>query len=290
MTLNIGGKEAVRRFLYEHFMPTVMSATVRKAINLQREFSSYLRRIDVAPLVSDEMAEAWIDNLVDSLEQELGTWDGRGIPRPASFDDEGEGVILTWRHPNYTIRTGRECLGADYFDILRWLRDLGPRDFLAVNVVLLAELGATRVHITEGSGDEGVDLIGVVKSGPFRSTGLLVQAKTSNSRISRNAVLLEYAKYASLPRSSKFREYLGAIDIGTSIDGSCLIYIITANNSFETRAQRLAAKVGVLLRSDIQLANSLKVRYGTLDGVLEMHERMRGHLGRNLEDNVARLL
>ena len=290
LALNIGGKEAVRRFVHEHFMPGVMSLAMRSAINLQREFSAYLRRIGVAPLVSEEMAESWINNLIDSLERELSTWDSRGIPRPASFDGESEGLVLTWQHPNYVARTGRQCLDADYFHILKWLRDLGPRDFLAANVVLLAELGATRVHITEGAGDEGIDLIGVIQTGPFRSTGLLVQAKTSNSRISRDTVLFEYAKYASLPRSKKFHEYLSAIDIGSSVDGSSLIYIISANNCFDTRAQRLAVNLGILLRSDIQLANSLKNRYGTLDSVLKMRERMRGHLGRSLQDNVARLL
>ena len=285
------GKNAVRDFVYDRFMPTVLSVNSPAVLNVENAFATYLRENGWPELVANEMAEKWQPNLVELLHKELSTWEARGLARPACFMDlENDKVVLTWRHKNYKELTGRESLDEHFFGVLDWVRSLDSRHFLIPNLVLLSELGADRVYITEGGGDGGVDLIGVIGKGPLRSTGLFVQAKTSSKRVTRDKVLLEYAKYMSLPRSERFRDYLNALGLGASMDGSSLIYIITANNQFESSAQKIATNLGILLRSDVQLANYVKSRYQSRDKVEEMYSRAKGHLSRDLQSNALRLL
>ena len=291
MATKISGKSAVREFVYDRFMPTVLSLNCPPVLNVESEFAEYLRAVGLAELAASEMAEKWRANLVELLSSELKTWEDRGLVRPASFmDSESSQIVVTWRHLSYKELTGRESLDEAYFQVLDWVRGLDAQSFLIPSLVLLSELGADRAYVTEGAGDAGIDLIGVIDSGPLRSTGLLIQAKTSNRRINRDKVLLEYAKYMSLPRSAKFREYLQALGLGSSRDGSSLVYIIAANNQFEKPAQKIAAELGILLRSDVQLARYVRLKYESLERVEEVHSRAKGRLSRDLSTNALKLL
>ena len=227
----------------------------------------------------------------ERLNTELESWIQRGIPRPASIATD-QRTLITWKHPNYESLTGLPSLGSAFFEILDWLGTLNPREFLIPSAVFLSHLGANRVYITDSSGDEGIDLIGAIEDGPLKSTGLFVQAKTTSNPagVSRDAVLLEYAKYMSLPQTEKYREYIRALGIDSTIDGSTLIYVITANTRFNNPAREVAGRLGILLRSHIQLARFVQLRYETIENVRQMHTRLASRLKTDLVTNVARFL
>ena len=273
-------------------MPELLSAGSPQVVNLLSRFSAYLRGpADQSNLAADENAERWLATLRDRLNDELASWTNRGVPRPASIAPD-QITLITWKHPNFEALTGFKSPGLAFFEILDWLRILDSTEFLIPSAVFLAHLGANRIYVTDSTGDEGIDLIGTIEEGPLRSTGLFVQAKTTSNRspITRDAVLLEYAKYVSLPHTEKYREYMRALDIDSTIDGSALIYVITANTRFNNPAREVAARLGILLRSHIQLARYVQLRYTTMEDVRRMHSRLASHLKADLVTNVARFL
>ena len=286
-----GGRDAVTGFIYGQLVPDLLSAKSPRVVNLRVRFSTYLRDSGHSALAAHENAERWFETLRDKLNAELYSWTRRGIPRPASIATD-QRTLITWKHPDYEDLTGLPPLGSAFFEILDWLGTLSPREFLIPSAVFLAHLGANRVYITDSSGDEGIDLIGVIEDGPLKSTGLFVQAKTTSNPagISRDSVLLEYAKYMSLPQTEKYREYIRALGIDSTIDGSTLIYVIAANARFNNPAREVAARLSILLRSHIQLARYVQLRYKTMDGVREMHSRLASRLKTDLVTNIARFL
>ena len=288
----VSGKEAINGFVYGHVLPVVLSVDTPKLLNVYDRFSAYLRESGYPALVADENAEKWFPQIVGQIETELASWGKRGLPKPASMTADAR-TLVTWQHQDYEDLTGERSLKADYFYTLDRIRNLGPREFLIPNVIFLAQLGADRIFITDSKGDEGVDLIGTIRRGPLSSTGVFVQAKSKRegeNAVSRDAVLLEYAKFVSLPHTEMFRQYSRALGIDTSIDGSTLIYAITANTRFNASARSVAARLGILLRSDVQLALYVHDRYPDVRHVEEVFVRLGEHLERDLELNVARFV
>ena len=286
-----GGKDDITGYVYGTLMPTILSRTAPSVINMLDQFSGYLVTKRGSALTARENAERWFPGVRSEVIKELGTWDKRGIPRPASIMEDDR-TLVTWRHRNYEGLSGYVSLGDNFFEILEWIRGLNSREFLIPNVIFLAHLGAERIFVTEGKGDEGVDVIGTIESGPLKSTGVFVQAKTSSraSGVGRDTVLLEYAKYVSLPHTDKFRQYMRALEIEATLDGSASIYAITANNRFSPGARNVAARLGILLRSDLQVARYVHCRYGSMTAVREVECRMKPHLDRDLVTNVFRFL
>ena len=287
----IGGRVAVSRFIYGDLIPDLLSAGSPGIVNLQRRFSAYLRKSGQSALAAEENAEKWFETLRIRLEAELLSWVRRGLPRPASLGAD-QRTLVTWQHPDYEVLTGLPTLGSAFVEILHWLRQLDSRQFLIPSAVFLAHLGASRIYITDSSGDEGIDLVGTIETGPLKSAGLFVQAKTTSRRggVTRDSVLLEYAKYVSLPHTEKYRQYIRTLGIDSTIDGSTMIYAITANTRFNNPAREVAARLGILLRSDIQLARYVQLKYGTIESVEKMHERLEPRLRMDLVTNVARFL
>lgn len=290
---SLGGREAVTQFIYENLLPDLLSVDSPEAFNLQTSFASYLKeRADSqTKLEADEHAEKWLGNLRTILEKELESWQIRDVPQPAWIDPD-QRTLITWKHPNFETFTGFPSPGIEYFAILDWLTGLNASEFLVPNAVFLAHLGADRIYFTEGRGDEGIDLIGTIDNGPLKSTCIFIQAKTkaNHSRISRDTVLLEYAKYILLPRTEKFREYRRTLNIDSSIDGNAIIYVITANTGFDNSAREVARQLGILLRSHIQLARFVQLKYNTIEQVREMHTRLKPHLKPDLSNNIVRFL
>lgn len=281
-----GGKEAIRGFIHDYLVPTVVSTKSPSAINVMARFAAYLSTRGTPRILAEERAEKWWPQLIEWTQQELDRWENFGTNRPACFAED-ERTLLTWNHPKFEDRTGFPSTSMTYFEALCWIRRLDPKGFLIPCAVFLSSLGANPIYITDGSGDEGVDLIGMIREGPLRATTVFVQAK-AGGRISRDAMLLEYGKYGHLPHTKKYGKYRAALpEVYT---GSSFIYTVVARAGFASRAQEIAGRLGILLRSDIQLAKYIEERYSSMSAVCEMEDRMRDHLIADLTYNVARLL
>ena len=284
---DLGGKEAIRGFVHDELVPAIVSVEPPSAINVMVWFATYLADRGTPKIVAEERAELWHRNLCERIDMELVRWTELGANRPAWFADD-ERTLLTWNHPYFENRTGYPKTSSRYFEALGWIRDLEKSDFLVPCAIFLSSLGADPIYITDGSGDEGVDLIGMIKAGPLRSTIIFVQAKSSGRQMSRDEVLLEYGKYMHLPYTDKYRRYRKMLPNG--LGGNSFVFVVVAKHGFRPQAQEIAGRLGILLRSDIQLALCVESQYETMSAVHEMEARMRRHLGANLENNVARFL
>lgn len=283
----LGGKEAVRRFIHEHLVPAVVSTEPPIAVNVLARFAAYLVSEGAPPIVAEERAEEWRQLLIDRVTKELIRWEEVGTSRPAWFAED-ERTLLTWSHPKFSDRTGFPSMGLLYFEALQWIRVLEGKHFLIPCAVFLRSIGADPIYITDGTGDEGIDLIGMVNGGALHSTTVFVQAKSGGGQMSRDAMLLEYAKYKHLFRTNKYGEYLSALPKSPS--GSSFVYAVAARAGFAPAAQDAAARLGILLRSDIQLAQYIEERYQTISSVRDMEGRMSTHLQADLTYNVVRHL
>ena len=225
---------------------------------------------------ADELAEKWRHNLLDQVEHTLTTrWDSLGIPRPIAFLEESNDTLVTWTHPKFSELSGFDPLTENYFAIVEWLCALNPEEFLIPCACLLALLGAEFIFITEGSGDKGIDCIGRIDHGLFRSLCFFVQAKKSNSIIAREVVLIEFGKYQMLPCTDRYKTYLEKLKIGNSSDGMAIIYMIATNNEFHPSARIVASSLGILLRSRTQLAHMLS-SYASLQRFKDILDDLRG--------------
>jgi len=125
-------------------------------------------------------------------------------------------------------------------------------------VLYLRTIGATRIFVTDGPNDEGVDIIALVGRGGLQSTALFCQVKTlTTGSISRSNLLAEYGKFLALPHTKKYHHYRDALGLDRSIDGTSYCYAFITNQGFAIPARRIAASLGVLLRSRIQIAHWL---------------------------------
>ena len=247
----------VNAFVFENLFKKISKKNCPRSINLQRLFVKYLREFKRRRNTADELAEKWRLNLERQIEQTLSQyWDTLGIPRPIAFSDNND-TLITWTHPRFIELSGIDPPTKDYFSIVGWLESLTSKEFLFPCAYLLALLGAERIYITEGPRDEGIDCIGRINDGFLRSICFFVQAKTSNSMVSRDVVLMEYGKYKMLPISSRYNNYLNDLKITNSSDGMAIVYLIATNNEFRPSARSVASNLGILLRSKSQLAYML---------------------------------
>lgn len=283
----LGGKEAIRNFVHRRLVPTIVSIESPRTINVLAQFATYLVGEGTPRIVAEERAEEWRQLLVEWIKRELVRWEEVGASPPAWFAEDGR-TLLTWSHPKFQDRTGYPSTGSLYFEALRWIGMLEGRAFLIPCAVFLRSIGANPIYITDGPGDEGIDLIGMVEKGALHSTTIFVQAKSGGGPMSRDAMLLEYAKYKHLFRTSKYGQYRRALPKSPS--GSSFVYAVAARAGFAPAAQEAAARLGILLRSDIQLAQYIEDRYQTISSVRDMEERMSAHLRADLTHNVARHL
>lgn len=284
---DLGGKEAIQGFIRRHLVPTVVSIDPPKAINVLAQFATYLVNEGTPQIVAEERAEEWRRLLIDRITRELVHWEKVGTSRPAWFAEDGQ-TLLTWSHPRFVERTGFPSANLLYFEALEWIRALNGKAFLIPCAVFLRSMGADPIYITDGPGDEGIDLIGMVNGGALHSTTVFVQAKSGGGPMSRDAMLLEYGKYKHLFRTTKYNEYRRALPENPS--GRSFVYAIAARAGFLHAAQEIGARLGILLRSDIQLAQYVEDRYQTISTVHDMAERMSRHLQADLTHNVLRYL
>ncbi len=280
-----GGAEAIKAYLYTYLFPHLSSPNCASKINIQNSFRDFLYSDDIPLRKADEQSDRWNSNLLKRIEDNLDAWEALGVPRPMDRSADQQ-IYITWRHPKYLDITGRIPLTEEFAQIDEWIKAQSERDFLLVAACYLKLMGANQIYITDASGDGGIDLVGHLKDGPLRSTVYLVQAKTSKDLIDRNAIFTEFGKYFANRNSKIFEEYRRILKLHKSMDGVHYCYIFISNSEFKPNARKVAAELGVLLRSRRQVAYwfAERTNRATLDTI---EKKFAGQLNKDLERNIA---
>ena len=249
-------KEAVKRFVSEKLITPALTPNPPETFNLEQQFAAFLATGSFNRFRAEEEAEKQINFIRRQLGDALNEWSRLGIPSPVQFT-ENEEVLLTWKHNHFQQITGHRAISRNFIEIYEWLSGLQSREFLLACVSFLKLLRCDPIFITDGRGDEGIDCIGKIADGPLRSVAVFIQSKTKENdleKLGRDALFQEYGKYAVLPKTDKYREYLNALRFKEILDGSATLYVMLSNVEFKREAQEVAKNLGILLRSKRQLA------------------------------------
>lgn len=243
--------------MFNVFLPWIVGPDCPTRINLLTSFKGYINSKIADTIKSEELAIKWLPDLTKKLDSRLFDWNSLGIPYPFWPSDENKELMLTWRHPKYEELTGYKPLNDNFINIINWIEKLNAREFLIVCAVLMKGLGASKIFITDGPSDGGIDLIARIEQSPFNSIVFFVQAKTvqdKTKQISRDTILMEYGKYLSMPHEEVYQKYRRALDVDRSSDGASYCYAVISNTEFHNSAKDISSKIGILLRSKIQTA------------------------------------
>lgn len=282
--------EAVNTFVYDELVDAALHPNPPKTFNVSRQFASFL--VGAArfnKLIADEEADRQLGLIRRRLREAIDQWSGLGLPAPIGFA-ENDDIILTWKHARYTQITGYEPLSLQFVRIYDWLCSLGSRDFLFACATFLRIIGCDPIFVTDGARDQGIDCIGRVSDGPIRSVLFFVQCKTRQQAaekvIGKEVIYQEYGKYATLPKTRKYRDYMEALDLETSRDGAANVYVIVSNGEFAKNSQEVARNLGILLRSARQLAYFFSLS-STVEELKDLHTKITIPSGPDLNKNVA---
>jgi hypothetical protein len=251
---------AVRAFILERLEPAVIRTQAARVINIELEFTEFLAERGVDRLVATETSVDQRLLVRRKVQEQIERWTSQGVSAPAGFSMDNEGLLVTWRHGSYEQLTGLEPPPAGMFEIQEWLAGQTNRSFLLPCACYLASIGCDPIYVTDGSRDEGIDCIGMLRSGPLRSTALFVQAK-SQSVLKGSELLQEFGKFSALPRTAKYLQYLEALGVPRSTDGTAFVYLLIVNGDFHYSAVQQARNAGALIRSRRQLAQQLSRHY-----------------------------
>ena len=279
---------AVRTFAWEHLELEIVRTDVEKVINVDVAFAAFLRRRGVSTLLADDLAAEQRPLVRRKVVEQIGRWRNQGIDAPIGFSEDRDDVLLTWRHDRFQELTGHSPPRAELFAVAAWLATQTNRAFLLPCACFLKTLGCDPILVTDGTRDEGIDCLGLVRGGPLRSMALFVQAK-SQKHFSGDELLQEYGKFAGLPQTPKYLRYLEALGTDKSHDGAAFVYTVLANSDFRHAAQQNARNVGALIRSRRQLAQQLSLHY-TLERLVELQTTIRIPSTADLDLNLSPLL
>ena len=254
-------KAAVNQFVFDEIIKTSLLTQPPETLNLSRQFATFLAQNNFHRLRAEEEAEKQIFLLRRRLDEALDEWKALGLPPPLGYSENGD-VLLTWRHQKYAAITGRDPLSPNFVVVFDWLSGLNARQYLLPSVLFLKLMGCDPIFVTDGPHDEGIDCIGRIAEGPLRSVLVFVQVKTQQAaqrHISKDSLFQEYGKYATLPKTEKYREYLRALNFDEIRDGSSAVYLMISNVEFGRGSQEVARNLGIILRSKRQIAHFLSV-------------------------------
>ena len=257
-------KDAINRFVYDDLIENTLCGSAPETFNLQNRFSDFLVSGSFNKLRADEEAEKQASLIQGRLNEALDSWRALGLPSPLGYADSDD-VLLTWRHSSYADITGYTPLSSAFVDVYDWLTNLNARDFLLPCAAFFKLIGCDPIFITDGSRDEGIDCIGRIADGPSRSILVFAQCKTKEKDrkvFGKETLFQEYGKYASLPKTDKYREYLRALKFEEIRDGTGSLYFMMSNGEFASEAQTVARNIGMILRSARQLAYFLSTHSG----------------------------
>ncbi len=278
---------AVRDFVYNKLIDTAVTLDPPATLNVRSQFANFLVKESFNSLVADEEAERQSSLLHRQLHDACNEWIDIGLPAPIGYADNPD-VVLTRKHARYREITGYEPLSLSFIETYHWLSSLGPREFLLPCAVFLKIIGCDPILLTDGPRDEGIDCIGKIADGPMRSIVIFVQAKTTTRphSLTKNVLYVEYGKYAMLPKRPKYREYLRALNVEKSRDGSADVYFFVTNGEFRNDTQDVARQLGILLRSVRQLAHFLSI-HSTPEQLREMQSEIALPSRPDLDTNMA---
>lgn len=258
-------------------------------INVAGDFVRHLtRELGINAVEAEDCLQRLRPTLTTELERRSADWEAAGVPRPA-FPSDLEDTYITWKHSKYQDLTGMTPLPFGFAPVSGWLDSLSSQRFLLACAAILKTMGATHIFVTDCPQDEGIDLIARVGEGALASTAIFVQAKCASSPISRDTVLMEYAKYLAMPHTEKYRQYRQALGLDKSVDGVCYCYIIMSNHSFAMRARTISARLGILLRSRAQICYWL-TQHTDLEGLKHLELTIGNEIVPDLNRNLASLI
>jgi hypothetical protein len=285
-----GMDKVVRAFVIEVVEAQAMRTDGPKTINITRAFAQFLEeRRGHSELEASEVAAKQVLLVRRQVGLQIGRWSDQGISPPMNFTVENEDIVVSWRHPRYEALTGYQPAQAQFVKIYDWVGAQAQRAFLIPCIWFLKAIDCDPIFITDGARDEGIDCIGLINRGPLRSTAFFVQARSKSDLISGEPLQQEYAKYAALPRTSKYMAYLNALGTPGSKDGAGYLYCVLTNSDFKFAAQQQASRLGVLLRSRRQLAEVLS-RHFTHEQLQEIAASIPIPAAGDLTTNVAPLI
>ena len=229
-------KEAVRLFVDNHIMAAFLSINPPKILNVFDSFNSFLRNNDFGEVRASIETEKQEVLILRYLEEQLEEWRALGVPTPVDYVEENKSVLVSWKHKNFRQRYyGEKAYNTENFvSVYNWLFSLQDRNFLFACSLYLKLLRCNPIYITDGKGDGGIDCIGKVSDGPFRSLIVFVQAKSKKGKkanFSLNTLRQEYAKYVALKRSENYLLYRNKLLSNESGDGSGEVYFFSLTQS-----------------------------------------------------------
>ncbi len=254
-------KEVVRGYVLERLETITIELDCPPRIKISEHFIAFLIGHSVDETVAVDIAARQERLLIDEIDKQINRWVQQGVTPPFSRISDDNDALVTWQHKKFEEYTGEPPLDKNFFEIYSWLGRLKEKDFHLPCLCYLKSLGCNPIYFTDGKGDEGIDYIGMIASGPMRSTAIFVQAKSSPNSFGTSEVLQEYAKYSGLPRTEKYIQYLNALGVSKSNAGAAYVYIIVSNGDIKHGAVSFSYKVGALLRSRRQLALALASKY-----------------------------
>lgn len=282
-------KGVVRGYVIQRLETVTIELNCPPRIKISEHFIAFLIANKVEETVAVDIAANQERLLVDEIQRQIDRWRQQGVTPPFSRISDDDDALVTWQHKNFEAYTGAPPLDRNFFSIYSWLGGLKEKDFHLPCLCYLKALGCDPIYFTDGKGDEGIDYIGLIKSGPMQSTAIFVQAKSSLGSFGTGEVLQEYAKYSGLPRTEKYCQYLNALGIPQSNSGAAYIYIIVSNGDIRHGAVNFSYKVGALLRSRRQLALTLASHYSH-DQLLFLSREVKLPNFPDLNRNLASLL
>lgn len=256
----VDAKRAVRTYVQESLSVAVTAVDGERVMNLEVGFSRFLQERGIGENVASELAAEQYELVRRKVERHIGVWTDHGLASPAGFHVEQERTLVTWRHERFEELTGQVRPRSELFDTQQSVARLLNRHFLLPCACYLHSLGCDPIYVTDGTRDEGIDLVGLVRTGPFRSSILYVQAK-SQGRISGDELLKEFGKFKALPQTSRHLQYLDALGASRLKDGAGFLYLCLVNGEFDFAAEEQGRNLGALLRSRRQIADQLSRTY-----------------------------
>lgn len=263
-------REAVKSFIGDHVMAISLSVDPPKVLNILDQFNSFLQENEFGKLRASEETQKQEDLIQRHLDNELKEWKALGVPTLIDYVENNKNVLVTWRHSSFQQRyiDHKHYESAKFVSVYNWLLSLHEREFLFACALYLKLLKCDPIYITDGKGDGGIDCIGRVNEGPFRSIFVYVQSKTTkdkNKQFSLNTLRQEYSKYSALKKSEKYLEYRKRLLDPDGRDGSGEVYVFFANTEFNSEAKNAASDLGIILRSIRQMAFFLSLAYNIED-------------------------
>lgn len=297
----MGNKDAIPGFTdlkagFRHYVSislelTIMAPSCPPRIKLSSHFVEFLVGLKVDRAQAIDTATYQKRLLLDEVDRHIGRWRAQGVTPPfdRSTDDEEDDSLITWAHSGYERHTGEAPLGPEFFKIYHWLGSLKEKEFHLPCLCYLSVLKCDPIFLTDGARDEGIDYIGLISSGPMRSTAVFVQAKSGVGAFGSADVQQESAKYQGMVRTDMYMHYLNALGVPSSTAGAAFVYAIISNGDIKHGAASSSYRVGALLRSRRQLALTLSTEY-TFDDLVRLATSVTLPAHPDLSRNLASLL